>query len=1310
MASRRMRSDGSDAEYLGGPGPGPEFSSRAAQEIPKPKDWQAFQRGCVILFQHDLKDPHAQEYGRNGQKQRGIDVLGRRNGDPNHYVGIQCRRLDRPMAKAKILADCREALTIKAGLKEIIFATTCQSDTGMTDAAVEVERELRNESHDLRVIVLSWSDLELKISQHQAAFAFFFPAAVASSSTQSPVKIDNDSITAIAEAVARLQPSFQPVIPADVVSPSDNSEDPALHAKIDLLRDLFRNMNLSPAAKDGLLKLKSTEDLSTKPWARFRIETNLGSIAMSLGHHAEAASLFETANEIRPTDANAIANLAVARTIQGRFDEAMALAQSALVATPRSDQAVSFLLQAAARSTWQGDPETLIPADLIGTVHADLGLVEFLRKREVSGWAERTREIAAKHLDLPEFKRVYAIAVLELAIGGDAFFGNPGTITRDDLDRATGYMLEMAKDCLDTNYADHYDLFAYVNNAASLLRLAGRPAECEALLLRAIPILPDRPSLKQMLALSQMAQDRFDEAETTLRHETDPESRLLAAEMASRRNIKEAVKIVEDIDVGDSSRLLELKWRILGDLALRACDFPCVQTAIAGLAALPSSNVLADILQLRLDAMRGVEEEDRWARLRELAGREATISDNLLRYVVTEELRNQGLPDEASTLIEPIADLQHLTPATRLFFRCLADARRDESLRKALSSASPSVANDPETLWLIATHAWNIGDLPESRRAVDQLLAVEPDDGSARLLQIELMLRSDDLDHLLPELARPIEQLRFHRLTDRFRVAALLGHFGHMERAVAYAYRLFQENKGISQAWMCFSGLVLHEGIDAEVSEESWKLTAVAENAAVNMEFDDGEMMFIIIEPDATLRRLDADSWEPDHQLSLAVMGLKVGDRFTNPGNSKSGTIRQIRHKYLAKYHFVLTHHESRFPTVKAIRSISVDVSTPGGLAPILEELKARRDWVEQEQSEYLKGVSPLAVLAHRVGCDAIDVANGLAEQNLSLKVARGNEPERQGAVGAVADNGASGCVLDLLSFWTCWKLGALGAVSDVCGPIHLAQSTMDQLQARREQISHSTQTGLKSMHSRDGGMFLTEVAPEVVQGWLKDTDAAIEWVKQHAVMCPLIASETLPDELRQFVRRPAKGIFDALVIAMQKNILLVTDDLPTREIGQVFGFRRSSWLQPVFLVALNKKKIDFDTYTQWMGHLIGAGHSYIGVSSANLICAAQIDHDAGECPGYFFREISRMIGGIVAEPISHINVVVEFLRHVWQTPSTRPYREKSTSLLLEQLTRERTNDYGRILRSVGVRVTDIPELRRYFAAWLTGHFLRIDR
>jgi hypothetical protein len=200
----------------------------------------------------------------------------------------------------------------------------------------------------------------------------------------------------------------------------------------------------------------------------------------------------------------------------------------------------------------------------------------------------------------------------------------------------------------------------------------------------------------------------------------------------------------------------------------------------------------------------------------------------------------------------------------------------------------------------------------------------------------------------------------------------------------------------MSQAWMCFSGLVLREGTDIKAAEEDWKLSAVAENAAVDIEYDDGEKSFIIIEPDSAIRRLDAESWEPDHPLSRAIMGLKVGDRFTNPTNSKAGAIRENRHKYVAKYYFVLANHESRFPTVGAIRSMSIDPSTPEGIAPILDELKARRDWVEQEQSSYLNGISPLAVLGHRIGSDASTLPAGSRDKGYrSRSLAAANLSDR---------------------------------------------------------------------------------------------------------------------------------------------------------------------------------------------------------------------------------------------------------------------------------------------------------------------------
>jgi cellulose synthase operon protein C len=152
--------------------------------------------------------------------------------------------------------------------------------------------------------------------------------------------------------------------------------------------------------------------------------------------------------------------------------------------------------------------------------------------------------------------------------------------------------------------------------------------------------------------------------------------------------------------------------------------------------------------------------------------------------------------------------------------------------------------------------------------------------------------------------------------------------------------------------------------------------------------------------------------------------GLPVGANFINPVNGKSGKIQQILHKYVAKHHFVLAQHEARFPSVSAFRSLPIDVSTPEGLAPLLEELKAKHYWVEQEQENYQKGPWPLAILAHRLGCDTIEIAEGLAAQGIRLKVALGAEIERNAALSAITSNNLAGCVLDLHSFWTCWRLG----------------------------------------------------------------------------------------------------------------------------------------------------------------------------------------------------------------------------------------------------------------------------------------------
>jgi cellulose synthase operon protein C len=399
-----------------------------------------------------------------------------------------------------------------------------------------------------------------------------------------------------------------------------------------------------------------------------------------------------------------------------------------------------------------------------------------------------------------------------------------------------------------------------------------------------------------------------------------------------------------------------------------------------------------------------------------------------------------------------------------------------------------------------------------------------------------------------------------------------------------------------------------------------------------------------------------------------------------------------------------LQNYESRFPDVAGFRRVPINVEQPNGLDEFIVELKARRDWFEQEQEQYSNAPWPLGLLARRLGGDTIDVAGSLASQGIRLKVAYGNAPECDAASSAVVENGRIGCVLDLLAFWTAWRLQALDAVADTCGPIHLPQSVMDHLRVRREKLELSLKDGLRSASYESGKPVFQEIAPAVVRDWHDDLERLIHWAEANAAICPVVARDNLLPALREHLAR--SDIFDSLVLAMQTGVLLVTDDLPTREFGQLVGSSRGAWLHRVFGVALEQGRINEDTFVRWSADLVAAGHNYIGVSGLVLARALRLDAAIGETPGYLFKSLSRVIGGRNAEARSHILAVENCLRNLWSDYWMLPHRQRATGLLLRQVVRQRQDDYVLILQAVLHLCRNLPQLVEYIHSWAQGHFI----
>jgi hypothetical protein len=100
------------------------------------------------------------------------------------------------------------------------------------------------------------------------------------------------------------------------------------------------------------------------------------------------------------------------------------------------------------------------------------------------------------------------------------------------------------------------------------------------------------------------------------------------------------------------------------------------------------------------------------------------------------------------------------------------------------------------------------------------------------------------------------------------------------------------------------------------------------------------------------------------------------------------------------------------------------------------------------------------------------------------------------------------------------------------------------------------------------------------------------------------------------------------------------------------------------------------------------------------------MDVEAGPTPGYFFKSVSKMIGGRIADTRSHIAVCRDFLRYIWTDYSALSYRQPATGHILTQLLHERTEDYALILRRLVWLVSDLPALVDYIHGWAHGHFI----
>lgn len=1129
-----------------------------------------------------------------------------------------------------------------------------------------------------------------------------------------------------------------PAIGTQLSESSDNldvlkQENPERHGLIDHYRDLSNDGQVNTAIRLLQALLQNVENL--EPSVRLRAHLNLGLAFERAGNRQAAIVELVEASKHCPSHpksrtAKALALLHDAQN-QDAFDEARAI----LFDDSTEGLAAICLCYAASRLPNQELDEDILEG-CIDQESVRIAYLDYYAKRNRDEWLSKAQDAIRDFPGSKAIKAEYALALLPYGNKITGFLlGEKGdeVVEAQILDCAE-ILKEAAELSLRRDPPNPSSYEPMVNNAVIALRLSGKEKECVELLERAMSVAGE-PSqyLLEQIAVTYVRQNRQQDAINTLsQHKLDARLKVmlssLQAELGEFEQSRENLQRVLKDDLEAEVRLNAL--RALFEIALNAGSAEDARTALDDLQAELQGSAEALICENiyrqafpEIDNDRVAETENQdTARLDDLAKLAENLDD--LSYVELLQLARQYAKAKefrkASDLLHGRTSLNRLSDGLRTYLGATIDGQMLERAIEAIKALPEEVKSSNFALEIAAVAYFNAGEVQKSIRALRTLYERNPESIQHIINYANALIRDGRED----QVRRFVESIDEDKAEGHIRgkklLALLLAHAGEIARAQKYAHTLYLRNRDQLEAWQAVFGTVIPVGdITSRYQSVSLEPQVVAEHCFVEARDSDGQTHSFVIEPDSELRSLQDGALAPEHAISQALIGKRVGDQLSIPlarGQQTFVSISVIKHKYVAAFHKILANIESRFGNASGIFSVKVNVEDKEhGLDEIRAQAKARHDFIQGRVDQYAKHPIPLTVLAKQVGIDPIDAGIGLyRECRQKIITCSGNLDELDFAKNCVGNARGNGCLLDPLSAWIAYSLGIGELLKTLFGTIFFTQQTQDLLIVREREaraLCNSICRGDGQGHAgtmgyADGHLRFTEATPEAQREIVRTAKNFSRWLEQNCSRASSIPYDDMPDVLRLIEELDGGHINADIMGAHRSDCLLISEDLRIRALAKEIYNVPGTWLQAVLLYAFEHRLIEAESYTRYVANLSQIGEDYLSVNAECIAMAIQMEQ-ANASNAWIADAILGCLGGKKAEPSSHARVAYLAIREICRSHQPSANEVRAVSRIFEAVVRERA-DATIIMDALqqAFEQRGPGTLIRHTVAWRKGHFI----
>lgn len=1199
---------------------------------------EQYESFCKDVFEGGRGYVDVQKYGRSGQSQDGIDLIGYRP-DRISRVGIQCKWYEKVTQKLRgiIDEDIIAARAIDPPIVHLYISVDADEDRELTNL-VATHHADNCAAGRFQITLISRDDFHGEAARIPKIIEKYAPETF-----QAIRRATSDSIeTDFAQTLVNgLQVKGLPLQAGDI-----GLRPQALASRIAACAEVVHE-KLVAASEEIQSLVRSAEDAIAAAQPEKALDFTARALEMSPGlssenraavlkqrgrafascnRQAEAIECYEQYLDAQAGAQDAPARRAVVAWLKGDLEDMRRLAIEALEVEGSADLGLALLIDNCDSDdhleALLHDHQNILKTGVTANQAASKA---YLKRRRFGNSAK----FAKCALDLrPGDLRTegqYAICrLLETlpADGGTAISALSSELHQaaTETEKVFSGLWSIAKEATDEHlivevaqfYAMALAILGRIDEAVQVLAGVPAPIHSERLMLcRARLSLLKGDSASAMELLGHIADPELVEEAKWLR---------LTGAMASRQ-VDEALGLIDELsaEVVDVFRLEGLQHqKALLLLEDRADDALAVATSLGKEDSSPNSKLYAAHVLTLLEETEAADALVKSA-LEAIAGGASVDRD--AAFLAARFAEERGHLATSVRCLEWAANCANDNSALRLLLRALSHLGQWKRVETIIAALPEPVRKDPYYIEIEARRYEAAGQADKALVLLEGYGDPKDRGFSLAVARLQLLIRQDRKGQAR---ATAGDLLR--------KVVAALSQEGEgaqqicrhlplaLPKLVQLGTSLGHEALALQAAMLSLSIFVGQPAIElmysfATLQCKPIEMSRLSEGSSAQVQLADGRIASVVVCPSGTdFKRFLAQfplaySLAASEAAALGALGTTTGDqiRFDSRDGSLTGEIKEIGEAHFALHSLIFSTFEKRYPGQRALQMIPIEHKDDGN--PDLSAVFSMLDGIEERHEHafeiYRSYPVPLVFVAHFFEMAPVE----LWEQIVGVPgrwfyTWGGGLTELIQRVSALQE--APTIVIEPLTLVTWWRIGKLELLMRLPGRILIAPSSLEVIQKLIETVE-TRRNSIGSLGKVGSQYVRHDTNPEEIESTLKHLQDLKGWIEARCEII-VVTADTSKDEMLSLLYQASEPTAHALKLAQQESALLWVDDLRVAQLAEL-----NSWATcvcwHVLLEALARRdKANEDEVAETLAIAAQANYTFVHVSVMALCAAAKGD------------------------------------------------------------------------------------------------------